>query len=281
MIGTLYERLFRSEISLKRRAIQATNFVAMPVLGRQLGLIHLVEYPKCGGSWVRNMLQSYLGSPHVDLTRRLLARDGVIQTHELHKPHLRPAVVVVRDPRDAYTSFYHYENNFEHRAQQSPTARWFTHDPQAPLQDDFLGFLRAKLLHPSHPWFFYSEFIASWQHRPGVHVVRYEDFLSDPQATLTQLLRALGRPIDLDRVAQAVADNTFEAVTRRQYGETRQAGEADNKRFVRKGVAGDWKNHFNREAAELLQQVDGGILRSLGYEADGAWIDAHFGAAEG
>ena len=191
---------------------------------------------------------------------------------------MRPAVIVIRDPRDAYTSFYHYSNNYENRPASIQLAPHYVHDAGRPIEEDFAAFLRAKLTHQSFPRFMYREFVESWHGQPDTHVVRYEDCLADAGEELTKILATLDVVIDPDRVETAVQQNSFESHTKRMYGEKRLPGDSDNRRFVRKGVAGDWVNHFNLDAAELLESIDGSILRQFGYEQDASWIDRHFGS---
>jgi hypothetical protein len=46
----------------------------------------------------------------------------------------------------------------------------------------------------------------------------------------------------------------------------RQPGEADPQSFLRKGIAGDWKNHFDEECNRLYCAVAGEALEKAGYE---------------
>ncbi len=42
--------------------------------------------------------------------------------------------------------------------------------------------------------------------------------------------------------------------------------------FLRKGIAGDWRNYFNKEAREILHHYAGRELIRLGYEKDASWV---------
>ncbi|MEO1576527.1 MAG: sulfotransferase domain-containing protein, partial [Pseudomonadota bacterium] len=123
-----------------------------------------------------------------------------------------------------------------------------------------------------HPWFDYSQFLDDWLGRPGTCLVRFEDCLADAATELTRMLRYLDEPIDLDKINEVVEATSFKAITREKYAENRDAGQTDNSKFHRKGVAGDWKNHFNAEARALFEQIEGSSLRRLGYESDGSWV---------
>jgi hypothetical protein len=255
---------------LRVRARQAANLAITAALGRRLELIHVIEYPKCGGSWVRNMLADYVQLPHF-LDDRLIRRGDVIQVHRLPKPWYRRAVVVTRDPRDMYVSTYYHETHYRNRERHMRIARWFQHDPARPLREDFAAYLEAKLSHATHPPFMLREFVSAWRGRPGVAWARYEDFLADAETELSRVVEALGLPLDRARVNRAAEANSFSNATRRR-GRERKPGEADPGSFERKGVAGDWKNHFDRRSCELLERHEGASLRALGYERNADWI---------
>ena len=195
-------------------------------------------------------------------------------SHQLYRNRYARVIVVVRDPRDLFVSFYHYENSYEKSDQNSVLYESYSHDKTRPADEDFYAYLKAKLLIKSHPWFFYSQFLDAWLNRPDVCVIRYEDCLKEPEAQLIRMLRFAGDIIDLDRVSDTIAETSFKAITKKKYGKARNSGEQDNSKFHRKGTAGDWKNHFNEASCRLLETIEGSSLRRLGYEKDSSWIDS-------
>ncbi len=270
----IVDRLNLVNVPLRRRAYQAANAAIAAALGGPLRICHVIEFPKCGGSWISNLIRSYVGSSFND-GYRLIGPDEVIQKHIRHRPGLARVVVVVRDPRDMYVSAYYHETSFVDREKSLPIERYYRRNPERPTAEDFAEYLEAKLLHVTHPRFFYSQFLDSWLGRPGVCLVRYEDFLEDAEAQLIRVVRFLGRSVELDRIRSSVSENSFESTTRRLYGTQRATGTADNTRFVRKGIVGDWKNHFNAKSCELIEKLDGSSLRRLGYEPDRSWVDRY------
>lgn len=256
---------------LRARLRQGTNVALSVAFGRQLGLVHVIEYPKCGGSWVRNMLADYTSTERF-LDDRLVRRGDVVQVHRLPKTWYRRPVVVSRDPRDMYVSFYHHETRYGSRERNLAITRHFQPDPSRPLREDFAAYLEAKLRYVTHPPFSLAEFVRAWRGRPAAVWVRYEDCLANGEAALTRVVQALGLPLDAGRVRHAVEINRFENATRAR-GKERKPGDADPSAFERKGVAGDWRNHFDRRSCELLERYEGESLRALGYERDACWID--------
>lgn len=268
----ILERVFNPEVSLHDRAYQVANEILTPILCRPLSICHVVEFPKCGGSWIRNIIRGYLGSENY-LGDRLIFKDAVIHTHRLYRSSYAWPVVVVRDPRDLYVSMYHHESFFEGRARKNPLSGAFEHDPNRSPQDDFATYLEVKLTRVTHPVFFFSQFVDSWASRPNACLVRYEDFLEDAERELIRVLRFLDRELIVDRVTDVVSKNSFEYQTKVRYGAERGSGEEDKSKFLRKGVSGDWKNFFNQKSCELIDKFEGPSLRRLGYEEDRSWID--------
>lgn len=51
----------------------------------------------------------------------------------------------------------------------------------------------------------------------------------------------------------------------------RNPGEANNNVFYRKGVAGDWKNHFSEQDKQTFKKLAGDLLIAMNYEKDNDW----------
>jgi hypothetical protein len=171
-----------------------------------------------------------------------------------------------------YVSFYHYEITFALSNQHSPVFTYFQHNPDRPVREDFHEYLTAKLLHSSHPWFYFSQFLDSWINRAGICLIRYEDCLVDPKSQLASMVRFVNDPLDMDRLEETVKQTSFAAITKQKYGESRISGDTDNTKFHRKGVSGDWKNYFNENSCKLIETIEGSSMRRLGYESDARWI---------
>ena len=52
----------------------------------------------------------------------------------------------------------------------------------------------------------------------------------------------------------------------------RATGIEERGKFLRKGIVGDWRNYFSREARLAFDHYAGDQLLRLGYEADGTWL---------
>jgi hypothetical protein len=51
----------------------------------------------------------------------------------------------------------------------------------------------------------------------------------------------------------------------------RHRGEEDITSFLRKGIEGDWKNHFSEAHKQKFKEIAGDLLIELGYERDYRW----------
>lgn len=76
------------------------------------------------------------------------------------------------------------------------------------------------------------------------------------------------RQPNVKRAQFIIDDNSFAQQTGRNPGEESKSS------FLRKGIAGDWRNHFTPEAAEIFDHYCGDALIATGYEPDRSWIDS-------
>jgi hypothetical protein len=51
----------------------------------------------------------------------------------------------------------------------------------------------------------------------------------------------------------------------------RKRGKENPKSHYRKGIAGDWRNHFTGDHKALFKHITGDLLIKLGYEKDNTW----------
>jgi hypothetical protein len=96
--------------------------------------------------------------------------------------------------------------------------------------------------------------------------VRYEDLLAEPVGEAMRLLEFLGADS-----GEEVARGCVEAASFEQLSGGRTQGEEASTSFYRKGIAGDWKNHFSEEDKRVFKEEAGELLIRLGYEDDLDW----------
>jgi len=101
---------------------------------------------------------------------------------------------------------------------------------------------------------------------PNYTEVRYEDLLERPDEEVGRLAGFLGADTSEKAVHRAVGSASFEKLSR-----GRERGQEDTSSFYRKGIAGDWKNHFTARDRQIYKEEAGELLIRLGYERDLDW----------
>lgn len=160
----------------------------------------------------------------------------------------RPYIVTLRDPRDLAVSWAYFIAN--HRAVG------FEDMPERTVEERISVYIERVLPR-------ILDWAVGWvdeasQTGQGL-VLRYEHLLVDTQG---QLRRAA------DHIAVRLSDARIEAIAdRHSFAKAtgRKAGQEDNKAFNRKGIAGDWRNHFTPEHTAAFEAVAAGRMERLGY----------------
>lgn len=217
----------------------------------------VTAYPKSGVTWLLHLVCDLLEAQHQDTPQMEPLSYGhpvsggwvVRKTHypywEQAIPILKNKVVVLiqRDPRDIVVSAMHYggANDLKRSINSMVGGSYVDYleswlKPAEPLKVKKLIVTRYERLH-SHPY-------------------------SELKGILSHLLRnPLSTPSD-DRIQQAIARQSFENMSK-QFD--------DGGHFMRKGIVGDWRNHFDRETAQMFNDHFGKFMLSQGYVDDLNW----------
>ncbi len=190
-----------------------------------------------------------------------------------HIPYLDPAppaledgtfVVfnMVRDPRDNAVSFYHYVLRYpEH----------YLYPAFAQMRDDgerlmavIRGFSFAQgagevsmktIGHRFDVW-------GGWDDSPSCLTLRFEDLVGErgggSALRQQQAIRRMLQRLDIapqPEIIASIARGGFDTSTH----------------SFRKGVIGDWRNHFTRQHVETFKRVANHVLLRYGYEQDADW----------
>jgi len=263
-----------TSVPLKSRYYQLANGIVNAACGGPMRILHVVEYPRCGGSWIRHMMQDAMDIKQYAYDR-LLTTNTIIQCHSLPNWQIRKPVVVFRDPRDSIVSFYYKMTSFDKTLLNRPNVAFanYRHDAERPVEEDFADFLESHLTTPQHPRFTFHQFAKQWMGQQDTCVVRYENFKSDPHAELKKIIEFAKLDIGDEKIEAAVENNSFANRTKKRSGKSRTPGESDAGQFERKGIVGDWKNLFNDRARETFLKYEGETLCLLGYEQDASWAN--------
>ena len=114
--------------------------------------------------------------------------------------------------------------------------------------------------------FSWSEFVESIDYEQAV-VVKYEDLLEDTVDACAKTVKQLtNQEVDYDRLRPIVEKYSFATQS------TRKPGEEQRDSFLRKGIAGDWKEKFPPAARKVFDSFAGDALITAGYETDHQWV---------
>ena len=157
---------------------------------------------------------------------------------DLLPPNLLDAckvVFVVRNVKDACVSYFHHK---QLTSGYSGDFKTFAH-----------MFKRGIMYHQP----FFGQVLGAWQRRrhPNVFFVSYEEMKSDLDDVLRRLCSFLEVSItdeEMKRLKEAVDIESFRknpAVNKEQ-----EVPAQGGKTFIRKGIVGDWQDHFDEETNE-------------------------------
>ena len=246
--------------------------------------VYVSEFPKSGGTWVKEMTRDLLASSE----NAAASPDGrvpaVLHQHWPYAPSLRPAIYVLRDGRDVAVSLYfHVIRHLRTDTLFSRRARAFCDDVFGPDADpmdtrrNLPAFIRSLSTHPfaiivrtrrDHRFQTWPRHVRDWTRRRGVTVVRYERLLTDTPTEIRRIGTAIGHPISPATSQDITRRHSFERKTGRTPGTENPVA------FRRKGIAGDWRNHFTAAAAQAFLEFGGETLIAMGYEQDDRWARA-------
>ncbi len=253
--------------------------------GRAFPIYVIAEYPKSGGTWLGRMVADTLRLPFPRHTNMPIAMTSVIHNHWKYDPKLNERTIYLyRDGRDVMTSFYFHRmrwiaNGAAHYRKRAALYEGLFgkgYDP-ADSKKHMATFIEHEFANPRDCRQNWRDHLSEWfgpgddaTGRPGIAYVSYEQLREDCAGHLARVCeRVSGKAPDPWIVEKAVESWSMERAT------GRKPGEESRGELVRKGVVGDWVNHFSKEAAELFDRLAGDVLVRLGFEADRNWVDRH------
>lgn len=169
-------------------------------------------------------------------------------------PHIK--FVVIRDLRDTLVSLY-FSLKVSHPLITDLHKHWREKLRQVGKEDGLI-FLMQKRLKRS------ANIQISWLNSDAL-LVRYEDFLKDEYRTFEKIIDHCQLGVSRQRLHEIVKYNSFEAAT------GRKRGEEDVGSHLRKGIPGDWKNHFTPLVNREFKKHFGDVLIRTGYEKGLDW----------
>lgn len=267
----LRERIVTSATYKVRTAVR---FSLAHLLSGRLPLYIVNGYQKSGTTWVSQLLGEALDVPF-QRQRVPLPKPSVLHVHYLHPGKMKNVVVVWRDGRDTLLSWYYHSLFPNDLGGNRVLVERVRNDlPFTDYEDVYANlprFLEYSFTQQSSPKFSWADFVRSWYSRREAVHVRYEDLRADGVKELRRVVRELTRKeLGIERARSTIEAFSFSKQSGRRPGE-------ESRSFLRKGVVGDWRNHYSAEAREMFDYYAGRELILLSYEQDRSWLGSEVG----
>ncbi|XP_066274138.1 amine sulfotransferase-like [Branchiostoma lanceolatum] len=236
---------------------------AMKTFEMRDGDVVVLSYPKSGTNWMHQIVHEILGGkPETALPKTLeffhlhfgqvqpvyaqlqqAPSPRLIWTHlpfQLAPPGLSTpinkvkVIVMLRNPKDVSVSNYYYRQRFQ-----------LVNSPQT-WEQHAKDFLDGKCYNGDY----FDHLLGWWQRKDDPHFlfVKYEDLKKDFPSSVKTISAFLEKELTDEDLARVLTNCSFESM-RKDFEE--QEG---RKEIIRKGIVGDWKNHYSAEQSAKLDQ---------------------------
>jgi hypothetical protein len=237
--------------------------------------VFVANYPRSGSTWLRFLLFEILTQqdaefdnvnrniPDVGGQRHAMAllpnQGRLIKTEEPFRPDYKRAIYIVRDGRDVALSEYAYD-----RAQG-----W--------IDCSFDDYLKMFVNGNASPYGSWEEHARSWIESPlnargDLMLVLYPELKQKTEATLTRIAEFLKVQVPAHVIRRAIQHNNLQNMRKKedrapQIGfDPRTKSIPEEKRFVRSGAVGGWRERLTPAQAEYLQRNLDNMLVRLGFK---------------
>jgi hypothetical protein len=270
-----------------RRTLNLTDPAALLSFGRSSAMnpanqrILQLTFAKCGSQWVRDVLTApeiaECSGVRLDGRSTSLAKDRWPEQepgtflgplYDAHpddwKAHRQPqdkALVILRDPRDRLVSWVH---SVSYSHVPKPAVR-LVRDIVFPLDE------RTRLLAGIWEFLYLSSRFEAWADLGGdaqTLVTKYETIIADQAEQFGAVVGFFGWDVPQATLNAVIHRLSFA----KRSG--RAPGQEDVHSHYRKGVAGDWRHHFDRELGQRWEELLPNLLTRLGYETDNHWFES-------
>jgi hypothetical protein len=172
---------------------------------------------------------------------------------------------VVRDPRDVIVSGYFSHLMSHPVGDRWPQLRGYRSLLQSLSKDE--GILRemefsGPTLHAMLAWD---------PSTPGIREIHFEGLIQNSEDRFCEVLEELGvlpNRVSETVVREIVGQHAFQCMSG-----GRQPGEENAAHHFRKGVPGDWRNHFKASHIDHFKKLFNPLLIKLGYETNESWTN--------
>lgn len=237
--------------------------------------IFLVSFPKSGNTWLRFLLANAIKVkfgidrqvnffsihdiiPDIQISRNLytcgpfgqLNIPRIIKSHSIYNPSYHRVIFLVRDPRDALSSYYHFLMNYA----------------KIPSHWTLSEFVRSSK-YGAKAWAAHTEsWIFTMNSGQNIQLFLYEDLLNNPQMQLFRVMDLIGFKLTDSELDQAVMLSSKENMRSSEFSHKSTYVVKNQKTaFVRKGEATGGKELLEIDR-QYVEATTRSIAKIIGYQ---------------
>lgn len=175
-----------------------------------------------------------------------------------------PVVLIVREPKDVAVSFFYYSYLRIYGTQRVKLKKQlFSFLPYA-FREWFVKTLYFKnfVLYIAKEWLVFNK---HWLKQNPI-IIKYEDLTSNPNKTIRYLLESLRLEWDAEKAAESIDYCSFDNLRKIEEVKSKNSKRTligRNVNFFRKGISGDWKNHFPRSLSNEFNGITANIVKQI------------------
>jgi len=244
-------------------------------------LLAYFGHHKCATQWTRSIVEA--------LCDRVGRHPLVFTGHDDFDDDLPGAI---RDPTSTFLCYLNAERRFVRRLRMPLRAfhlvrdprdivvsAYFSHLHSHPLFGDLETYRQALQARPQTEGILLElerrapqfDAMLRWNYgHPDILELRMEDVTTDPETHLGRIAGFLGlgeaHGVTTTYLAKLAQKHSFDVLSG-----GRAPGVEDRTSHLRKGVAGDWANHFEPVHVAYMKEHYGELLKKLGYETSDEW----------
>ncbi|XP_053308567.1 sulfotransferase 2B1-like [Spea bombifrons] len=231
-----------------------------------------VTYPKSGTNWMieilnlirnkgdislSNQVPIYMRSPWYETVSGKEQIDALtspriisshLPFHMFAKSFFKSKAKIIytmRNPKDVFVSNYHYTKIVN-----------YYEDPES-FQKYLEDFLQGNALYGS--WFDHVKGWLQMKDDNRFFFITYEELLQDLRGSVVRICEFLGKELDDEAIDLVVEHSTFKSMKENKMSNwsmiPKDVLDHSKGSFLRKGVSGDWKNHFTVAQSEYFDNI--------------------------
>jgi len=176
----------------------------------------------------------------------------LLKSHHQYDPRFQRVIYILRDGRDVMVSYYYFLIG------------------NGRLEASLLEFLGKKDLNQG----LWHEHVESWllrKNQGDLLLVRYQELCRQTEVEVMRMARFIGLPCDEARLDWAISNSSFETMRRIEAEKGLALGPERQLPTIRKGIVGDWENHFEAAHKDVFKRYANRTLLRFGYVEDENW----------